>query len=712
MRKIDLSRPKEWLGQLHPYDWMILLLIVSSLAFYDIKLVFLGMQAIAFAMTGLGLIARPQVKSHVLLFAAWIAGFCLYSLLSCLWASSDNSTAFRTVLSTIQVGLIGFSILQYIKSKKRMRFVINALFVAALILCVRFVIEVPFSEWGKMGRFSKDTIFGGNTPALTLSYIALFALWSALFTKQKNKYMPLLLLVMAALFAFIPILMGTRKGLLILGVGVAVMLLGGCRSVKELLIRIAVLLVLVLVAYVAMMNIPLLYRSIGFRVESLIESLLGFGNEYSSSSVRMDYATDALSVFLNHPVVGVGQDGYRYLNRFTFTYSHCNYTEILANLGIIGFVLYHWFYLWILKQAIQVRKRTLLPLIIIINFIVEDIALVSYSFESRYVFWAVLIGALKYSNQTEVGENAMIKKVIGAVKNPGRIVQYCSRQGWLKWMDDATYLKFVYRMRLGKKLNLDAPRTFNEKLQWLKLYDRKPEYTRLVDKYEVRAYIAKTLGEEYLIPLLGVWDRFEDIDFDSLPDQFVLKCTHDSSSVIICQDKSKLNVSDAGKKLNRCMKNNGYNFGREWPYKNVKPRIIAEKYMVDESGYELKDYKFFCFNGQIRAMFVAKDRTDHTIDTKFDFFDPDFKHLDVRQGHPNSEPPYYKPEKFEEMKEVAKALSQNMPHVRVDLYNINGKIYFGELTFFHYSGFVPFDPPKWDAVFGEWIDLPEIKVEE
>lgn len=276
-------------------------------------------------------------------------------------------------------------------------------------------------------------------------------------------------------------------------------------------------------------------------------------------------------------------------------------------------------------------------------------------------------------------------------------------------LSDRQYIKLRFRMIFKKKLNLKNPQTYNEKLQWLKLYDRNPEYSKLVDKYEVKQNIAEKLGQEYVIPTLGVWDKFEDIDFNALPNEFVLKCTHDSGGLVICKDKSKLDFESAKKKINASLKTNYYWQEREWVYKNVKPRIIAEKYMVDESGYELKDYKFFCFNGEVKALFIAKDRNKPGEETKFDFFDENFNHLPFTNGHPNSEPPYIKPEGFEEMKELAAKISKNIPHVRVDFYNINGKIYFGEITFFHWGGMTPFKPEEWDYKFGEWLVLPNEK---
>lgn len=272
---------------------------------------------------------------------------------------------------------------------------------------------------------------------------------------------------------------------------------------------------------------------------------------------------------------------------------------------------------------------------------------------------------------------------------------------------DRRYLEILYKYKFGKSLNLKNPQTFNEKLQWLKLYDRRPEYTMMVDKYLVKQYVADKIGGEYIIPTLGVWDRFEDIDFDKLPEQFVLKCTHDSGGLVICTDKNKLDKENTRKKINHCLNRNYFLNTREWPYKNVKPRIIAEKYMVDESGFELKDYKFFCFDGEPKAMFIATDRGIAGEETKFDFFDMDFQHLPFINGHPNSDKQIVCPKSFDEMKKLAAILSEGMPQARIDFYDINGHIYFGEITLSHWSGLKQFDPEEWDYTFGGWIKLPK-----
>ncbi|MDE6155565.1 MAG: glycosyl transferase [Eubacterium sp.] len=288
---------------------------------------------------------------------------------------------------------------------------------------------------------------------------------------------------------------------------------------------------------------------------------------------------------------------------------------------------------------------------------------------------------------------------------------FLSNRGFFDSMSDEKYLKLRYKCILGKKLNLNNPITYNEKLQWLKLYDRKSEYTKMVDKYEVKKYVSDIIGDEHIIPTLGVWDNADDINFDALPNEFVLKCTHDSGGIVICNDKSQLDIQNTKTILNHFLNRNFYSLHREWPYKNVKPRIIAEKYMVDESGYELKDYKFFCFDGKVNAMFIATDRNEKT-ETCFDFFDRDFNHMPVINGHPNTKKTLIKPQGFEKMIELAEKLSIGIPQVRIDFYDINGKVYFGEMTFFHWSGLKKFEPEKYDKIFGDWIALPNKTVQE
>lgn len=271
--------------------------------------------------------------------------------------------------------------------------------------------------------------------------------------------------------------------------------------------------------------------------------------------------------------------------------------------------------------------------------------------------------------------------------------------------DDKKYLKRLFKANMGSELDLNNPKTFNEKLQWLKLYDRKSIYTAMVDKYEAKNYIGGIIGEEHIIPTIGVWDKFEDIDFDKLPDQFVLKTTHDSGGVVICKDKNTLDVNAASKKLKKSLKRNYFMNGREWPYKDVKPRIIAEEYLsaLEEEG--LVEYKIFCFNGEAKIVLVCKGEA-HGAGRTNDFMDRDFNRIPVKSLNPISSPDPVRPEQLDKIIDIAEKLSSGIPQLRVDTYIANGKIYVGELTFFHNGGMCKFEPEEWDYTFGSWIKLP------
>ena len=304
----------------------------------------------------------------------------------------------------------------------------------------------------------------------------------------------------------------------------------------------------------------------------------------------------------------------------------------------------------------------------------------------------------------------MTSKIKCIIKNPALLFLTLGHREFFNWMSDKLYLQIAFRARMHKKLNLENPQTFSEKLQWLKLYNRRTIYTKLVDKYEVKPIVEKIIGKEYIIPTIGVWDNFDDINFDDLPNQFVLKCTHDSGGLVVVKDKSKMDIPNTKETINKCLAHSFFWGMREWPYKNVKPRIIAEQYMEDSKTAELRDYKFFCFDGTVKALFIASDRMTKGEETKFDFFDENYNHLPFQNGHPNANTLPEKPTCFNEMKQIAAKLSVGFPHVRVDLYEVNGKVYFGEMTFFHWSGMTPFTPEEWDYMFGEWIKLPREKV--
>lgn len=272
---------------------------------------------------------------------------------------------------------------------------------------------------------------------------------------------------------------------------------------------------------------------------------------------------------------------------------------------------------------------------------------------------------------------------------------------------DKLYLKIRYYTFFHKKLDLKNPKRFTEKIQYLKLFDRKSHYTDLADKAVVKKIVAQLIGEQYIIPSLGVWDKFDDIDFNSLPDKFVLKCTHDSGSIYICTDKKQFNYVQVKKEIESKLKDNYYWFGREWVYKNIKPRIIAEQYMVDESGTELKDYKFFCFNGVPKMIEVDYNRfSNHSRN----LYTPAWDLINAKiQYSSDSSVVIPKPNCLEKMLELASKLSEGYPHLRIDFYVINDQIFFGEITFYHGSGFEHFYPDSLDYEIGNWLDIGMVK---
>lgn len=290
------------------------------------------------------------------------------------------------------------------------------------------------------------------------------------------------------------------------------------------------------------------------------------------------------------------------------------------------------------------------------------------------------------------------------MKNLKSFFYHMAAKGYLNWLPDKEYLKLMYRLKVGRKLHLNNPKTFNEKLQWLKLYNRKEFYSSLVDKYEVRQYVKKKVGEQYLVPIFGVWDKFDDIDFNMLPKKFVIKCTHDSGGVIICKDKDKLNMTEARNKIQSCLDRNFYYWGREWPYKNVKPRIIVEQYLEDESGDEIKDYKFMVFNGKVKCSFVCSERYSEE-GLAVDFYDLNWNKMPFMRKYRNSDKVIEKPKNYEKMIELAEKLSVDMIFDRIDFYEINGNIYFGEITLYPGGGFEKFIPEKYDTILGEMLEI-------
>lgn len=303
----------------------------------------------------------------------------------------------------------------------------------------------------------------------------------------------------------------------------------------------------------------------------------------------------------------------------------------------------------------------------------------------------------------------MDKRIIKALTSPRYMGSVILHRFDRLIKNDALYLKMEYYFQTGRRLNLNNPKSYNEKLQWLKIHDRKPEYTQMVDKAGVKDYIAKTIGEQYVIPTLGIWKHFDDIDFTTLPEKFVLKCTHDSGGLVICKDKKTLDKVSAKKKIEKCLKKNYFYGTREWPYKDVKPRIIAEPLLEQANGEEICDYKVMCFNGKAKLIELHMNRhSDHHTQ---DFYGVNWQKTEISQGKGYggcSDIEVSKPSCLNEMLRLSETLTKDMAHCRVDWYVVNGHLYFGELTFFDGSGFDLFDRYEDDLLLGSWINLENI----
>lgn len=298
-----------------------------------------------------------------------------------------------------------------------------------------------------------------------------------------------------------------------------------------------------------------------------------------------------------------------------------------------------------------------------------------------------------------------MNKFAKIIRNPWLVYNYAAGKGFTDWVPDRPHLKAMYRASIGKGLDLDNPVTFNEKLQWLKIHDRNPLYTTLVDKYRVKQWVADRIGEEHVTPTYAMWEHVEDIDISGLPERFVLKTNHDCGGVVICRDRATFDLDAAKRKLAEHLKTNYYWRTREWPYKDVKRCIFAEEYLDPEEGRDdLTDYKMMCFGGKVRCEFTCTDRAED--DLHVDFFDTNWNHLPFTRHYPNSEVPPEAPARLKEMVADAERLSSGIPFVRTDFYEVAGQYYFGEMTFFPGGGMEEFNPESWDAELGSWIELP------
>lgn len=704
-------------------DYLMLLAILICSSFYILSTFKVG----SLCIFGLALITYffafkqngYKIKFSFTELHFFILLFGIYSVLTSLWAISMNTALARagTIISMfIFLMLLYPAYSEYCDVEK----LINALKWSGYIVILGAVIYYgPFEIMTIVAtgdRISNDYL-NSNTLGLVAATSILIEIYHCI-NRKKFKWTVLLLIPSSIVLVG----SGSKKAFLFLAMGTAIviLLIDRKESWKDKLKKIVILLLAFLIAFYIIMTLDI-FDSISTRIEAMIHVLMGQREGEFSTNIRIDLISIGWEQFKETPLLGIGIDNTRFLSLEQLGYDyylHNNYIEVLAGEGLIGFVLYYMPYVYIGCNFFKYRKNGDKTYSIIIALfalqLIMDMGQVSYYSKETYfnllIFYIYMRRIRLEENKKDWAKqmtNLLKKGLRFLIDKDYRFLVRAEQGAYDNWTDEE-FLKKKYAAIMGENLNLEVPRTFNEKLQWLKLYNRRPEYTIYVDKYKVREYVAKKIGEDYLIPLLGVWDSPAEIDFSILPNKFVLKCNHNSGlGMKICTDKAKLDVHKVKKDLKRGMDQNYYLIGREWPYKNVPKKIIAEKYMENKNGEEgLNDYKFYCFSGRVEFVMINTERFSKG-GAKADYVDREYNRLEMKWGYDKSEELPSKPEKFSKMIELAEKLSEGIPHVRVDLYFSNGRIYFGEMTFFDGSGFAKFEPKDWDYILGAKLKLPE-----
>ena len=639
-------------------------------------------------------------------FAALFIGYQLILLfLETVRSMNIVVNTLKTMGANIVILFVIYNIIMEMKDMKK----ISKIYVyAAVISLITIIIALNGDVFsGRLGHaYGKNSVsyyFIGAPVAITSNYIALFCSIAALLSMyiyHEEKGGEYLIYTMFCIFGVF--LTGSRKGILLLvvfAICVMNMFIKGKTSLK-----IAIIGSLSLMGFIAITKIPFLYNIIGERLIALITHIFGKSTEEGSIVARERYQGYAFKWISEHPILGQGVGTFK---RVYKNNTESNYLEILVSGGIIGLVLYYYYLAKaFIKELIKKNKDDFskMMIYIIAAVFIAEIGTVTYLSRPYLILWILFFAniQLKSNKKDIIKMPKVVYDIVNRIRN--KIFYELENIGLYNRTSDEDYLKKAYEIKVGKELDLNNPQSFNEKIQWLKIHDRNPSYTNLVDKYEVKKYIEEKIGSEYIIPSIGVYDNFDDIDFTKLPNQFVIKCTHDSGGLVVVKDKTKFDYKKAKKKINKSLKRNYYWRTREWPYKDIKPRIIIEEYMEDKKYHELVDYKILCFDGKAKILFTCSERFSED-GLKVTFFDMDWNKLPFERKYKSSKKDIEKPLNYDKMVELSEKLSKDLKFVRVDWYEINGKLYFGELTFYPGSGFEKFYPEEWDYKIGKWIEL-------
>lgn len=685
-------------------DLAFALYLATEILFEHTLVSQLGM-LLLFGVTALIVIRRKR-----LYFSWWIAGGALILLwgvvVSFAWAIDRGASL--SMVKTLVVNLVFFFVLlQYLLLQGTLqRYCVAFILVVTAICAAAIVLQQSTQhDYNRVGNgIGVNPNWIGMLSAVAMGFCLILAVQR----KKPLWLLPILILAPAM------ILSKSTKGIALTAILFVVLIL--ILYPKYWYLKLVGLLAFAALAfYFLIFQENALSNGIFHRYQVVAHYMIMGWGKADTVLERNSLTTAAMEAFRARPVTGWGIDCFRFLPGAEETYSHCNYTELLVSGGIPLLTLFYGVQLLAVVLAVRALIRTRARraeqrgeramvgamMTLVLSQAVMDAGMVSYYDRTVAVFPVLLVAATRLLEDRK-GDG---ERLFSVLEHPRRLFVWLAEHGWFRGMRDEAYLKRFYRARMGKKLHLDPPVTMNEKIQWLKLHDRNPEHARLVDKLAVRDFVSQKIGAEYLVERLGTWDDANEIDVSTLPERFVLKCTHNSGGVIVCRDKSQFDAKAAKKALNRQLKRNYYAQGREWLYRGIPPCVLGEAFIGGADGGLPDDYKFFCFNGVARAVCVCTNRSDKHAD--YYFFDRDFNRFPVNEATANLPEDFVfaKPERFEQMRSLAETLSEGMAHVRVDLYDTESGIKFGELTFFDQSGFADDYVGDGDRIMGEFLKL-------
>lgn len=678
-------------------DVLFMLWLFSETAFEHSPISRIGMVLFIAAAAGLVLVNRRLVFDRFLIFPVLMIAWGLFGLLFAL----DRGVSLGHLV-TMGINLVFvFAAFQYLLLRKDFDAVFTAFMAgtAALFLIVllrSFPIDISNGH-DRLG------VTAGVNPN-TLGLLGAYAFGMALRRVLRGK--PLFLIPVLVFLAMI-LMSKSIKGYAVTAVITVVLLL--VRFPRLWGVKLALMAGALVALYFLISRFETFDHIFFHRLRYMMTYIVSGGAHGNAGSLepRMALARVGLEAFGRHPVTGIGVGCFRLLEGADGTYSHNNFIELLTSGGVPFLVLFYLPQVLGIIGGIKKRKTDGMPLLVLIAAVQCAMDMGMVSFLDRT---ALIIPVFLYAGVRLAGADADDgKRAYALIENPCILVRRLSNRGRLAWMPDRPYLTLLYRGCTGKKLHLDPPVTMNEKLQWIKLYDHNPLYPRLADKLSAREYVIQKGLSDILIPLLGTWERAEDIDFDALPDRFVLKCTHDSGSAVVVSDKQTLDRDAVKRFLDERCARNYFTAGREWPYKHLTPRIIAEAFIGTDDGRAPDDIKIYCFDGTARVVMLAKNRTK--AGAEFYYFDRGFAPLPIGETTKRAIAEgrtFERPAQLETLLTVAETLSEGLPQLRVDLYEANGRVYFGETTLFDQSGFATDTGDDGDALLGSYLVLPEV----